>query len=142
MQTKSCVAAQPQLRWDALVTAAMLAVAVPAVAQDAQVRTLVKGEGVAQPSISTGQRGEFVVTWQQRTGDTAALHFAVLAADGHERRRGRIAAGQQWFVNWADFPPLVVLDNGDWVTHWLEKSATDPYAYDARIVRTTDGGRN
>ncbi|MGH8310103.1 MAG: sialidase family protein, partial [Steroidobacteraceae bacterium] len=71
----------------------------------------------------------------------ASLWFAVIDRNGRELRRGRIATGANWFVNWADFPSLRVLDNGDWVTHYLEKSAGSTYAYDVRLVRSTDRGK-
>jgi hypothetical protein len=83
----------------------------------------------------------FVLTWQERVGTQAALQFAVLDRDGRELRRGRVAQGSGWFVNWADFPSLAVLENGDWVTHWLAKAARSTYAYDIKLVRSRDRGR-
>jgi hypothetical protein len=103
--------------------------------------TLAAGAGAGQPSVAHDARAGFVFTWQERSGDRASLWFSQLDRDGRERRRGRIAEGTGWFVNWADFPSLAVLDNGDWVTHYLEKSAGSPYAYDVRIVRSTDRGK-
>jgi hypothetical protein len=93
------------------------------------------------PSVAYDKRVGFVVTWQERADGGARLLFAVIDDEGKEQRRGQIAAGQNWFVNWADFPSLAVLDNGDWVTFWLEKSAGSTYAYDIRLVRSQDQGR-
>jgi hypothetical protein len=98
------------------------------------------GAGAAQPSVAVDPREGFVVTWQEREGDRHALFFAVVDRDGRERRRGRIAEGRNWFVNWADFPSLAVLDNGDWVTFWLQKVGGSPYAYEIRVVRSSDRG--
>lgn len=100
------------------------------------------GTGAAQPSVAVDPRARFVLTWQERRAEEASLWFALFDRDGREQRRGRIAAGRSWFVNWADFPSLVVLDNGDWVTYHLEKSAAAPYAYDIRLLRSTDLGRS
>jgi hypothetical protein len=94
-----------------------------------------------QPSVAVDPREGFVVTWQEQTGDTAALRYAVISKQGLETRRGEIATGANWFVNWADFPSLVVLDNGDWVTHWLVRSAGGAESYDIRLVRSRDRGR-
>ena len=94
-----------------------------------------------QPSVAVDPREGFVVTWQEKTGDTAALRYAVISQQGVETRRGEIATGANWFVNWADFPSLVVLDNGDWVTHWLARSAGGAESYDIRLVRSRDRGR-
>jgi hypothetical protein len=96
---------------------------------------------VGQPSVAVEPIDGFVVTWQERAGERAALWHAVIDLQGRELRRGKIASRTNWFVNWADFPSLVVLDNGDWVTHWLEKSAGSTYAYDVRLVRSVDRGR-
>ena len=95
-----------------------------------------------QPSVAVDSREGFIVTWQEKIGETTALRFAVISKQGVEIRRGGIASGANWFVNWADFPSLVVLDNGDWVTHWLARSAGGAEAYDIRLVRSRDRGRS
>jgi hypothetical protein len=98
------------------------------------------GSHASTPSLAVDPARGLVLTWQTRNGTAAALHYALIAADGRELRRGVVASGENWFVNWADFPSLTVLDNSDWVTHWLQKSAPDTYAYDIRVVRSTNGG--
>lgn len=112
---------------------------------------LASGPHTAQPSVAVDPGRGFVVTWQWREGDHARLHFVEVAADGRVGRRGTIAdsarsgpdgAAARWFVNWADFPGLVVLDNGDWVAHWLQKSGDSTYAYEIRVVRSRDRGRS
>jgi hypothetical protein len=50
-------------------------------------------------------------------------------------------SGQGWFANWADFPALVVLDNGDWLAHWLQRSGAG-HAYDIRMTRSRDAGKS
>ena len=102
--------------------------------------TLRTGSDAAQPSVAVDPKFGFVVTWQERGDSVHKLLFALLRADGQEIRRGLIVSGQDWFVNSADFPNLVVLDNGDWLTFWLQKSAPDTYAYDVRAVRSRDAG--
>jgi hypothetical protein len=108
------------------------------------------GPDTAQPSVAVDPGRGFIVTWQRRAGPRASLAFAELAPGGVVARRGVIAdsattgvdgAAARWFVNWADFPSLVVLDNGDWVAHWLQKTGDDSYAYEIRLVRSTDRGR-
>lgn len=131
----------------------MLALAAPAAAGGLDVvpLDLASGPNTAQPSVAVDPGRGFIVTWQWRDGDRARLEFAEVAADGRIGRRGTIAdaartgpegAAARWFVNWADFPSLVVLDNGDWVTHWLQKSGESTYAYEIRVVRSRDRGRS
>jgi hypothetical protein len=99
--------------------------------------------GAAQPAVAADPGRGFILTWQQRGAAAAELWFAEFDRDGREQHRARIAAGAGWFVNWADFPALVVLDNGDWVTWWLERHGSSrPGAYDLKVVRSTDRGRH
>jgi len=44
-----------------------------------------------------------------------------------------VAQGDDWFVNWADFPSVV--KRGDnFVAHWLQKNGSDTYAYGVRYA--------
>ena len=52
-----------------------------------------------------------------------------------------MASGRDWFVNWADVPSVLRLDDGSLYGHWLQKSAASTYAYDVRLARSTDDGR-
>lgn len=99
------------------------------------------GAKAAQPSVTVDPREGFVITWQERDGDGSALRFAVVDGEGKERRRGLVSSGSARFVNGADFPSLAVLVNGDWVTFWLQKTASGTYAYEIRTVRSRDRGR-
>ena len=100
------------------------------------------GERAAQPSVTVDPGSGFVVTWQEHEGEGSALRYALVDANGEEQRRGRVAGGPGRFVNHADFPSLAVLDNGDWVTFWLQKSAASTYAYDIQTIRSRDQGRH
>lgn len=98
------------------------------------------GTKAAQPSITVDPSEGFVVTWQEQAFDGSALRFAVLDTTGRELRRGLVSSGAERFINGADFPSLSVLDNGDWVTFWLQKTASGTYAYEIRTVRSRDKG--
>ncbi len=80
------------------------------------------------------------MSWVERRGATATLKFA-------EHDRGRwskaaaVGSGDNWFVNWADVPSVMRMANGTLAAHWLQKSGSDPYAYDVRITYSTDDGR-
>jgi hypothetical protein len=51
-----------------------------------------------------------------------------------------VASGDDWFVNWADVPSVIRLDDGTLVGHWLQKSGPGTYAYDVRLSYSTDDG--
>lgn len=98
------------------------------------------GPGASTPSLAADPNRGLILTWQTRDGDSYSLNYALLSADGREVRRGVIASGHDWFVNAADFPSLAVLDNNDWVSFWLQRSAPGSDAYDIQLVRSSNGG--
>jgi hypothetical protein len=98
------------------------------------------GERAGQPSVTVDPREGFVVTWQERIDSGSALRYSVIDADGSERRRGTVVTGDDWFINGADFPSLVVLDNGDWVTFFLQKTSPGTYSYAVHTLRSRDAG--
>jgi len=120
-----------------------LACAMAAPAHAALEMTALALPGQAEPSIVAHPAGGYVLTWIDRVdGGGARLEFARLDDAGKVGQRGRIAQGDDWFVNWADFPSLAILDNGDWLSFVLRKSdPAAPYAYDIWTTRSRDQGR-
>lgn len=95
-----------------------------------------------QPSVTLERDRGFVVTWQSTQQEVTSLNWLALDFDGQPTARGVIAQGSNWFVNWADTPALIVLDNGDWVAFWLERNDPSmPEGYDIRLVRSMDRGK-
>ena len=97
------------------------------------------GANSAQPQLSSSARG-VILSWVERDGDNAALRFAERTATGWSAPR-TVASGRDWFVNWADVPSVVRLANDTLVGHWLQKSGSDPYAYDVRLSHSKDDGK-
>ena len=93
----------------------------------------------AQPQLSVSSRG-VLLSWIERAGDLATLKFAERTASGWTEAR-TVAAGRDWFVNWADVPSVMRLPAGTLVGHWLQKSGADTYAYDVRLSYSQDEGR-
>jgi hypothetical protein len=91
----------------------------------------------AQPQLST-QGNRVILSWIERSGDTAALRFAERTDTGWTDAR-TAASGSNWFVNWADVPSVLRLQNGNLAAHWLQKSASSTYAYDVRLSFSKDG---
>ena len=52
-----------------------------------------------------------------------------------------VAAGTDFFANWADFPSVTAGRGGRLLAHWAAKSGADTYAYDVRLARSSDGGK-
>ena len=92
-----------------------------------------------QPQLSVSSRGA-LLSWIERDGARAILKFAERTRSGWTEAR-TVAAGEDWFVNWADVPSVLRLSDGSLAAHWLQKSGPDTYAYDVRLAYSTDEGR-
>ncbi len=93
----------------------------------------------AQPQLHVSAKG-VILSWIERTGPEATLKFAEKTASGWSAPR-TVASGKDWFVNWADVPSVIRLDDGTLVGHWLQKSGADTYAYDVRLSYSKDDGK-
>jgi hypothetical protein len=73
------------------------------------------------------------VEYQDDTTDI--LKYASLK-DNQWREEGEISRGNNWFVNWADFPSFSIFPSQNknyYLAHWLQKSASGTFDYDIRI---------
>lgn len=96
-------------------------------------------EGSAQPQL-TALADRALLSWIERPGKLATLKFAERTASGWSEPR-TVASGEDWFVNWADVPSVVLLDDGTMAAHWLQRSGLPLYAYDVRLSWSRDGGQ-
>jgi hypothetical protein len=97
------------------------------------------GRSSGQPQMTVSSQG-VLLSWVERAGSRATLKFAERTESGWSPVR-TAATGTDWFVNWADVPSVLRLDDRTLVAHWLQKSGTGTYAYDVRLARSTDDGR-
>lgn len=98
------------------------------------------GSGSGEPFLSVAADGRLLMSWLEPDGPATALRFAERGSGGWSEPR-TIARGDDWFVNWADFPSLIELPGGDLVAHWLRRTGPETYAYEVAIARSSDGGR-
>jgi len=93
-----------------------------------------------EPELSATADGRVILSWVEKVGDKRyALRFAS-RDKGNWSKASTISEGENWFVNWADFPSVIALADGSLAAHWLVKSASNTYAYDVNIARSKDGG--
>jgi hypothetical protein len=98
--------------------------------------------GARLPRLGPLPGGGALLSWVEPEGDGHALRFAVLRA-GRSVRQGKVASGPGWFVNWADFPSVVAIDDDFWVAHWLVlHPGGGAYNYDIALAVSRDGGRH
>ena len=109
----------------------------------AQVRELSSpaGQGSGQPNLAVSPDGRVYLSWIERLGEGRfSLRFSALEKEKWSAPQV-IAEGSNWFVNWADFPSMVVLPDGSLAAHWLAKSGAGTFEYDVTISRSFDGGK-
>ena len=108
-----------------------------------KVSPLVSPAGVdsVEPNLAQGPDGTVVLSWLERGGDRAVLRFPTLANTGWQAAQ-TVASGDDWFVNWADFPSVVPITSTLWAAHWLVKRPGGTYAYDVAIALSHDSGRS
>jgi hypothetical protein len=97
--------------------------------------------GSSKPSLSRNDNGDLLLSWFERRGDNQYALMASSTRAGVWAEPLTVAQSDRFFVNWADFPSVVETARGDWVVHWLEKTAAKSYAYDVRLSRSADSGR-
>jgi hypothetical protein len=92
-----------------------------------------------QPQLTVSSRG-VLLSWIEPSGTRATLKLSEWADNRWSDPRV-LSSGDDWFVNWADVPSVLRLDDGTLVGHWLQKSGRDTYAYDVRLSYSKDDGR-
>src|SRR5687768_6446183 len=98
------------------------------------------GTDSREPDLSATPDGRIILSWVEKIGNNRyALRFATRDASNWSTVR-TVAEGDNWFINWADFPSVIALADGSLAAHWLVKSGTGTYAYDVNIARSKDGG--
>lgn len=93
-------------------------------------------------NLSIDDSGKPFLSWIEYLSDTTdALMFSSLD-EGLWSPPREIAQGNNWFVNWADFPALAIFsgDNRNMAAHWLQKSTEGIYDYDVRVSTSEDRG--
>jgi hypothetical protein len=98
------------------------------------------GPGSAEPNLTVASDGRVYMSWLEPVDSSYALRVALL--DGTRWSSAQtIRTGRDFFVNWADFPSIEVLDGGRLAAHWLQRTARATYAYGVRISQSRDGGK-
>ena len=97
--------------------------------------------GGRSPNLAAGADGRLLLSWIEPAADGHALVYAELS-DGRWSQAKEVASGDNWFVNWADFPSVVPLSSGLLAAHWLVSQPAGGYAYDVLFSISTDDGGN
>ena len=94
----------------------------------------------AEPYLFTDKNGVVYPSWVEKTKEKSLLKFSVLNKEKWSEPRV-ISSGDNWFVNWADYPLLAADGAKKLVAHFLEKSEKGTYTYDVKLVTSADEGK-
>jgi len=93
-----------------------------------------------EPYLFSDKSGLVYLSWIEKTKDSSKLRFSVLNNEVWSEPN-TIASGNNWFVNWADYP-MLASDGNNLMAHILQKSAEGTYTYDVKIITSTDKGKS
>ena len=98
-------------------------------------------DGSRAPHLSAGLDGSVILSWLQPTETGVSLQWAAFES-GRWQEGAEVARGDNWFVNWADFPSVTPIDDQLWAAHWLVKKPGGTYAYDVAAAFSKDAGKS
>jgi len=95
--------------------------------------------GSQSPNLARGPDGELVLSWLEPDEPGHKLQYSMLR-DSNWSAPVPVARGDNWFVNWADFPSVVPISDSLWAAHWLVRQPAGGYAYDVFVSVSKDKG--
>ena len=97
-------------------------------------------DSCAEPYLFTDKSGVVFLSWIEKKNKESTLKFSILSGDKWTEPV-TIATGNNWFVNWADYPVLISDGNKQLIAHYLQKSGTGTFAYDVKYKTSADNGK-
>ncbi|MEQ8471473.1 MAG: hypothetical protein RIC35_09815 [Marinoscillum sp.] len=98
------------------------------------------GSNASLPYLIKGGDDLLYMSWvEKRDSGWIDLKYSVQKEDIWQTPEV-IASGNDWFVNWADYPMMAVDKHGNMITHFLAKSSSGTYSYDVNVVYKPVGG--
>ena len=92
-------------------------------------------------SINGGTYLSFIST--SDTSELSKLYFSKLELNNLEwNSPSLINSSTDWFVNWADFPRITTNNQKGISVHFLEKSSSETYSYDIKVMNSKDEGNS
>jgi hypothetical protein len=95
--------------------------------------------GSQGPNLAIGRNGVVALSWLTAEQSGHRLQYSALEGNAWSAPRD-VARGDNWFVNWADFPSVVPASDELWAAHWLVRQPAGGYAYDVYLSVSSDDG--
>ncbi|WP_420317856.1 hypothetical protein [Ekhidna sp.] len=98
------------------------------------------GSNASLPYLIKGGDSRLYMSWvEKRDSGWIDLKYSILSSDSWSAPE-LIASGNDWFVNWADYPMMAVDNKGNMIAHFPAKSSSGTYSYDVNVVYKPVGG--
>ncbi|MFQ6675952.1 MAG: sialidase family protein [Fidelibacterota bacterium] len=98
------------------------------------------GPGSRYPNWYATREMTLIMSWlEPGEGDTFSLQMAEWSGDDWEQTK-TVSSGDNFFINWADFPSIYQSRGDTLLAHWLVRSAGGTYEYDIHLSRSEDRG--
>jgi len=94
----------------------------------------------AEPYLFTDKNGIVYLSWIEKDSLNSTLKYSSL----HNEKWSEpavIASGNDWFVNWADYPVIATDESNNLISHFLQKSEKGTYTYDVKLTTSNDQGK-
>lgn len=95
----------------------------------------------AEPYLFSDRNGLVYLSWIEKREEKHWLKFSVLN-NNQWSAPSVISSGDNWFVNWADYPQIATDGAKSVVAHFLEKSSKGTFSYDIKLVTSVDKGNS
>ena len=107
--------------------------------------SLTKDYQSSEPNLYTSTNGNTYLSFisSSENSELSKLYFSKLELNKLQwNNPSLINSSTDWFVNWADFPRITTNNYNGISVHFLEKSASETYSYDIKVMNSKDGGNN
>ena len=107
--------------------------------------SLTKDYQSSEPNLYTSTNGNTYLSFisSSENSELSKLYFSKLELNKLQwNNPSLINSSTDWFVNWADFPRITTNNYNGISVHFLEKSASETYSYDIKVMNSKDGGNS
>ena len=98
-------------------------------------------DSCSEPYLFTDSKGLIYLSWIEKKGKENYFKFSTLENDKWSEPVV-ISSGNNWFVNWADYPMLAADGANNLMAHFLAKSGESKYAYDVKVLNSDNSGKS